>query len=58
MFTPFCGGDDVDSMDDIFYGKQDDAAGEYVERLRPPEKRLNSLPLKYMLLNGTTEARA
>lgn len=26
MFTPFCGADDVDSMDDIFYGKQDDVA--------------------------------
>ena len=34
MFTPFCGADDVDSMDDIFYGKPDDVASECVETLR------------------------
>jgi len=37
MFTPFVGVDDVDTMDDIFYGKQDDVASEFMETPRPPE---------------------
>ena len=41
MFTPFCGADDVDSMDDIFYGKPDDVASECVETLRPPEEEVD-----------------